>query len=111
MDRKTKKLINNARGMLPDISKIEIPDFDLMSMLGLKKKGPSVMSYVLGGIGVALVGAVAGVMIFSPRTRYRAMLTAKDAYGKAYHKAADLGIIKNGVSQRTGSEFAQTTGL
>lgn len=46
------------------------------------KKKSMLGSYVIGGIGVALVGGIAAVMFMSPRTRYRALDVAKNTYGK-----------------------------
>jgi hypothetical protein len=57
------------------------------------KKSVGVLTYVLGGIGLSLVGGIAALMYFSPRTRYRAMDAAKDAYGKMNAK---LGHLKGG---------------
>jgi hypothetical protein len=52
---------------------------------GARRSTP-ILSYVLGGIGVAIVGGIAAVMAFSPRTRYRALDIAKDTYGKVEGK-------------------------
>ena len=81
----TNKLIKNILRALPFIP-----------LLAPKKT--SIAPYVLGGIAVALVGGVAAVMIFSPRTRYRALDAAKEGYGKVKSQigqlpfAAQLGI-------------------
>jgi hypothetical protein len=83
------------------------------------KKSSSVLSYVLGGIGLSIVGGIAALMYFSPRTRYRAMDVAKDAYGKVNetighlkgHEASRIGSRPNGlVSSEQGGGY-QTTGL
>jgi hypothetical protein len=42
----------------------------------------SLLSYVIGGLGMALAGGLVAVMFLSPRTRYRAIGMAKQAYGK-----------------------------
>src|SRR6187200_2791114 len=47
-----------------------------------KRRSGMVLSLVLGGIGVALMGGMAAVMILSPRTRYRALDMAKNTYDK-----------------------------
>jgi hypothetical protein len=98
--KKTQKLIKNALDSMPDLPFIP------------RRSSPSVASYVLGAIGIAVAGAVAAVMIFSPRTRYRAMLSAKDVYGKVQHKVEDLGITgKNGISKGTAADFQSSSGL
>lgn len=80
------------------------------------KKSSSVLSYVLGGIGLSLVGGVAALMYFSPRTRYRALDVAKDAYGKVNDQIAHLKGGKgfttqpNGLVKDHGASF-QSTGL
>jgi len=50
----------------------------------------SVASYVLGGLGIALVSGIAAVMFLSPRTRTRALGVAKDTYGKVNGKIGQL---------------------
>jgi hypothetical protein len=65
----TNKLIKNVLRALP-----AIPYF--------APKKTSSLPFVLGAIGVAVIGGVAAVMAFSPRTRYRALDVAKDGYGK-----------------------------
>ena len=91
----SKKLIRKALRNMPKLP-FEVP---------FLARRTSVMPYVLGGIGVALMGAIAAVMIFSPRTRYRALGAAKDAYGKVQGKLDDMGVHigmnnagKNGMS-------------
>jgi hypothetical protein len=83
------------------------------------KKSSSVLSYVLGGVGLSIVGGIAALMYFSPRTRTRALDVAKDAYGKVNDKFSQLksgeshmGATRpNGlVSEHSGSGY-QTTGL
>jgi hypothetical protein len=46
----------------------------------------SITSYVLGGVGFAIAGGLAAVMLLSPRTRTRALGMAKDTYGKVSDK-------------------------
>ncbi len=72
MDRINKKLIRKAMRNMPD----------LPFGIRLAARRRVVLPYVLGAIGVAVFGAVAAIMIFSPRTRYRAIGAAKGAYGK-----------------------------
>lgn len=102
-----KKLIKKALRNMPDLP-FEVPYLT---------KRSSVMPYILGGIGVALMGAVAAVMIFSPRTRYRALGVAKDAYGRVQGQLESMGLTnhQNGISQTStaGSGYMSTssTGL
>ena len=74
----TKKLIRNVLRALPDIPYIA------------PKKTSSVLPFVLGAIGVAVFGGVAAVMVFSPRTRYRALDVAKEGYGKVRGQLGQL---------------------
>lgn len=73
----TNKLIKNILRALP-----------VIPLLAPKKT--SIVPYVLGAVGVALVGGVAAVMIFSPRTRYRALDVAKEGYGKVKSQIGQL---------------------
>lgn len=50
-----------------------------------------VMAYVVGGVGLAIVGGVAALMFFSPRTRDKALTAAKDTYGKVNDK---IGLLR-----------------
>lgn len=78
-----------------------------------KRRNSNVLSYVLGGVGVAIVGGLAAVMFMSPRTRYRALDVAKQTYGKVNDKIDHLthanGVAKNGVTEKSATGF--TTGL
>lgn len=49
--------------------------------------------YVISAIGAAIVGGIAAVMFFSPRTRDRVLGAAKDTYGK---------VARSDVGQRLG---------
>jgi len=75
----TNKLIKNVLRALPSIS---IP------ALFAPKKTSSILPFVLGAVGVAFAGGIAAVMIFRPRTRYRALDIAKDGYGKVKGQSA-----------------------
>jgi hypothetical protein len=83
-----------------------------------KRRSSSMLAYVLGGVGVAIVGGLAGVMFLSPRTRYRALDVAKQTYGKVNDQIAHLknqGSMKqqrpaNGLVSDQGST-GYTTGL
>ncbi len=84
----SKKLIKKALRNMPELP-FEIP---------FLTRRTSVMPYVIGGIGVALMGAIAAVMIFSPRTRYRALGVAKDTYGKVQGKLDSMGVHIGGMN-------------
>ena len=58
----------------------------------LAPKKTSIAPFVLGAIGVAIAGGIAAVMVFSPRTRYRALDIAKDGYGKVRGQLDSLGV-------------------
>ncbi len=79
----TNKLLKNVLRALPAIT-TAIPFF--------APKKTSVVPFVLGAIGVAAIGGIAAVMVFSPRTRYRALDIAKDGYGKVRGQMDQLGI-------------------
>ncbi|HSO39529.1 MAG TPA: hypothetical protein VLT33_43685 [Labilithrix sp.] len=80
--KETNKLFKNILRALPAISAIPF----------LAPKKTSVLPYVLGAVGVAVVGGIAAVMIFSPRTRYRALDIAKDGYGRVRGQLDELGV-------------------
>ena len=67
-----KKLIRKALRNMPD----------LPFRIRIARRRPVLLPFVLGAIGVAVFSAIAAVMIFSPRTRYRALGVAKGAYGR-----------------------------
>jgi hypothetical protein len=79
----TNKLLRNVLRALPAISAIP---------LFARKKKTSMLPFVLGAFGVAVAGGIAALMVFSPRTRYRALDIAKDGYGKVKGQLDDLGI-------------------
>lgn len=62
---------------------------NILDMLPISRRSSSVSPFVLGAIGVAVVGGIAAVMILSPRTRYRVLGAAKDTYGKV--ASSDIG--------------------
>ena len=96
----TNKLIKNILRALP-----AIPYF-------APKKTSSVLPFVLGAIGVALAGGIAAVMVFSPRTRYRALDIAKDGYGKVRGQMDQLGISeKLGMQQNINPQTGYANGL
>jgi hypothetical protein len=82
----------------------------------------SVTAYVLGGVAFAVAGGLAALMLFSPRTRTRALTAAKDTYGKVNEKISHLretatekalsdeqSPLSNGLSGRR--DYSTTTGL
>ena len=100
----TNKLIKNVLRALP-----AIPYF-------APKKTSSVLPFVLGAVGVAVVGGIAAVMVFSPRTRYRALDIAKDGYGKARAQLDQYGIseklgLSDGAAARATSPGGYSNGL
>lgn len=74
----TNKLIKNVLRALP-----AIPYF--------APKKTSIAPFVLGALGVALAGGIVAVMVFSPRTRYRALDMAKGGVGKVRGQIDQLG--------------------
>ena len=111
----TNKLLKNVLRALP-----AIPYF--------APKKTSVVPFVLGAIGVAAIGGIAAVMIFSPRTRYRALDIAKDGYGKVLGQMNQLGISEklgisagergttpdgysNGLVGDAGASYSSTSGV
>ena len=111
----TNKLLKNVLRALPAIPY-------------LAPKKTSVVPFVLGALGVAAIGGIAAVMIFSPRTRYRALDIAKDGYGKVLGQMDHLGIssklglasaersttpeaYSNGLGGDTGASYSSTTGM
>lgn len=93
----TNKLIKNV---LRAATAISIPYF-------APKKTSSVLPFILGAVGVAVVGGIAAVMVFSPRTRYRALDIAKDGYGKVKGQMDQYGISeKLGLAKGEGDSPA-----
>lgn len=85
-----------------------------------KRRSSMVLPFVLGGLGVALMGGMAAVMFLSPRTRYRAMDMAKNTYGKINtqigqqlshlkSKGAEQHAIANGMADQNGIGTGYTT--
>ena len=79
----TNKLLKNVLRALPAISA-----FPLLA----RRRKTSMLPFILGAVGVAVAGGIAAVMVFSPRTRYRALDIAKDGYGKVKGQLDELGI-------------------
>jgi hypothetical protein len=81
-----------------------------------RQRSSSVASWVLGGVGLAIAGGIAAVMLLSPRTRTRALTAAKDTYGRVNEKVSHLrhreqneAPMSNGLVDR--GEYPTTTGL
>ena len=66
----TNKLIKNVLRALPAIPLIR------------RRRRASITPYILGALGIAIVGGITAVMLLSPRTRNRTLGMAKDSYGK-----------------------------
>lgn len=66
----------------------------------IKRKRSSVLPYIFGGIGFAIAGGAVAMMLLSPRTRQRALVAAKDTYGKMNQKVGELTHknVPNGVA-------------
>jgi hypothetical protein len=84
-----------------------------------KRKSSMVVPFILGGVGMALVGGVAAVMFLSPRTRYRALDIAKNTYGKINDQITHLRggeiageqPLANGLASEHGAATSFSTGL
>jgi hypothetical protein len=84
------------------------------------RRQTSTMAYVLAGIGVAVAGGIAALMLFSPRTRHRALDAAKGTYGKMNEKISHLRPRHHGEEKHedvpvsnglAGSDYGTTTGV
>lgn len=77
-----------------------------------KKRKSMVVPFVLGGLGVALMGGMAAVMFLSPRTRYRALDMAKNTYGKL---EPQIGKLTSQITQlrnaKSGGSMDESTAL
>lgn len=100
------KVIKSALRALPEIPYVN------------EKPKASVLPYVFGAIGFAVVGGVAAVMFFSPKTRERALGAAKDGIDYAKDTishmpiAEKLGVgetkeVRNGL-HRTAETYSST---
>ena len=83
-----------------------------------------IAAYVLGGVGFAIAGGLAAVMMLSPRTRTRALGMAKATYGKVSSKVGsqwpvigkhgqthEENGLSNGISHGASYSSPTTTGL
>lgn len=87
------------------------------------RKSSAVVPLVLGAVGVAIVGGLAAVMIFSPRTRTRALDVAKGTASKLQGQIGALGektgighardrvTQPNGLSSEHIGDYGTTSGL
>ncbi len=76
LDRKMDRVLKTMLGALP-----AIPFF----MRSRRRRAP-VAALVLGGIGIAIAGGIAALMLLSPRARSRTLNAAKTAYDKVNEK-------------------------
>jgi hypothetical protein len=84
----------------------------------IKRKRTSVLPFILGGIGFAIAGGAVAMMFLSPRTRQRALVAAKDTYGKVNQKVGELThkqSVPNGVAgphaMIDAKEYGTTSGM
>jgi hypothetical protein len=82
----------------------------------IRRRRPSLAPYILGGLGFAIAGGAIAVMLLSPRTRKRALLVAKDTYGKMNAKVGHLRqSVPNGIAGPSGivdpKDYGATSGL
>ncbi|MCL2776404.1 MAG: hypothetical protein FWD73_00260 [Polyangiaceae bacterium] len=77
------KFLRNATHALPVLSALAFMR---------KRERTRLIPWLLGAIGVAAFGSIAAVLIFSPRSRDRALGAAKDAYGRISDQFESLGI-------------------
>lgn len=95
----TNKLFKNVLRALPAIPFIA-------------PKKTSIAPFVLGAIGAAVVGGIAAVMVFSPRTRYRALDVAKEGYDRVRGQLDQLGVSeKLGLRERNTMPEPYSNGL
>ncbi|MDB4943920.1 MAG: hypothetical protein JWP97_3454 [Labilithrix sp.] len=100
----TNKLLKNVLRAIPAVTAISSFPF-------VAKKRTPVLPFVLGGIAVAALGGVAALMVFSPRTRYRALDIAKDGYGKVRGQLDEMGISeKLGLEEQSGTQYSNGVG-
>jgi hypothetical protein len=69
----------------------------------LRRRREPVLPYILGGIGIVIAGGMVAVMMISPNTRKRAMLAAKNTYGKMstrVEKLKNADALNNYIEQK-----------
>jgi flagellar biosynthesis/type III secretory pathway M-ring protein FliF/YscJ len=98
------RMIKNALRAMPEIPYIN------------ERRSSAVLPFVLGALGVAVIGGIAALMVFSPRTRHRALGAAKDAYGKVQDQLGRSRIgeklgVRPDVSNGLASSEGMSTGL
>lgn len=54
------------------------------------RRRQTIAGYLLTGLGIAVVGGLTALMVFSPRSRHRALDAAKGTYGKMNEKISRL---------------------
>jgi hypothetical protein len=77
------KFLRNATHTLPMLSALTFMR---------KRERSRVIPWLLGALGVAALGSIAAVFLFSPRSRDRALGAAKDVYGRISDQFESLGI-------------------
>ncbi|MBX3205972.1 MAG: hypothetical protein KF764_12950 [Labilithrix sp.] len=93
--RKVNRLLKSMAAAMPAIP----------YLMRSRRRTP-VLAYVVGGVGIAIAGGLAALMLLSPRTRTRALSAAKDTYGKVHDRIGHLGAsadappMSNGLVDR-----------
>src|SRR5262249_40163063 len=111
----SKKRVNRAlQGMI-----VAMP---AIGQLIRRRRRNAMLSYVFGGLGVAIAGGIVAVMMLSPRTRRRALHAAKDTYGRLNERMSHLrpshgrfseepsGPLSNGLAAG-GTDYSGTPGM
>jgi hypothetical protein len=99
----TKKKINrNVNRML----KALVAGMPAIPYVMRSRRRTPIAAYVLGGLGIAVASGLAALMMFSPRTRSRALHAAKDTYDKVneriiHHRVrGESAPMSNGLVER-----------
>jgi hypothetical protein len=77
----------------------------------VSRKSAAVFPLVLGAVGVAIVGGLAAVMIFSPRTRTRALDMGKGVASKVQGKIGQISQTGAFGIGQTADRITQPNGL
>jgi hypothetical protein len=88
MDRGLDRMLKTLIGVLPAIPYVM-----------RRRRGPPVAAWVLGGLGIALAGGVAAVMLLSPRTRSRTVNAARTVYARVNERVRPSDLA-NGLVER-----------
>lgn len=89
----------------------------------MKPKKAPIAAYVIGGLSFAVAGGMVALMLFSPRTRTKALSAAKDGFSKVkggirhlrpasnlLHRHDEPGDLSNGIMNHDDFQ-PSTTGL